>query len=288
MLVAIKRRAFNLINVEFNDQYCHKMLHFLNESLGSALIEIRDLNKDYKNKIGGTTRALNNINLTIADGEFVAIVGPSGCGKTTLLKILAGLEQDFDGVALIDQHPVTKPSLNIGMVFQEPTLLPWRTVIENVLLPIELRHLDKQIHYDRAVSLLEKTGLKGLEDKYPSELSGGMRQRAGICRALICDPQVLLMDEPFASLDAMSRELLNNELQHLWLASKKTIIFVTHSISEAVFLADKVVVMRAVPGHIVETIAISVPRERKHSDLSTLEMSEAALRIRNHFSQNLF
>lgn len=252
------------------------------------MIEIRDLNKDYKNKIGGTTRALSNINLSIADGEFVAIVGPSGCGKTTILKILAGLEQNFDGIVLIDQKPVTKPSLNIGMVFQEPTLLPWRTVIENVLLPIELRHLDKQIHYERAVYLLEKTGLKGLEDKFPSELSGGMRQRAGICRALICDPQVLLMDEPFASLDAMSRELLNNELQHLWLTSRKTVIFVTHSISEAVFLADKVVVMRSVPGHIVETIPIFTPRERKYSDLATSEMVDVTQRIRAHFSQNLF
>jgi len=251
-----------------------------------ALIKIEGLAKRYQTQKGEQTVALTDVNLNIADGEFVALVGPSGCGKTTLLKILAGLEGGFSGQASLDDQPISKPSPDVGMVFQEPTLLPWRTILQNILLPVELGRFDKNHYTQRAHTLMEMIGLRGFEHKYPRELSGGMRQRAGICRALIRDPKVLLMDEPFGALDAMTREFLNAELQRIWLRSKKTIVFVTHSIPEAVFLADRVVVMSPRPGRISEIVSVALPRERSLSDLGKPEAGAMLDHIRRHFNNS--
>ncbi|WP_297322416.1 ABC transporter ATP-binding protein [uncultured Bartonella sp.] len=252
-------------------------------SIKNPLISIKGLHKSYTSKKDGTIDALEDVNLEIAEGEFVALVGPSGCGKTTLLKILAGLVDSFNGEVILNDVAVTRPSANVGFVFQEPTLLAWRTILQNILLPVELMHLDKKLYRDRALMLMETVGLKGFENKLPNELSGGMRQRAGICRALIRDPKVLLMDEPFGALDAMTRELLNSELQNIWLESKKTVLFVTHSIPEAVFLADKVVVMSPRPGHIEEIVDVKLARPREIQTLTDKNVGKILGRIRQHF-----
>ncbi len=254
------------------------------DNLSTPLIRIKGLTKQYHTRTGDITVALDRVQLDIVDGEFIALVGPSGCGKTTLLKILAGLEDRFGGEARLGDKAIVKPSPEVGVVFQEPTLLPWRTILENILLPAELMHLDRKVYTERALELMDMIGLKGFENKYPRELSGGMRQRAGICRALVRDPKVLLMDEPFGALDAMTREFLNAELQRIWLKSGKTVIFVTHSIPEAVFLADRVVVMSPRPGRISEIIPVTLPRERKLSDLS--QAGDVLARIRNHFNDS--
>lgn len=250
----------------------------------SPLIKIRRLSKSYNTEGGDVTAALSMVDLDMEAGEFVVLVGPSGCGKTTLLKVLAGLVGEFRGEVLLNGKPVTKPPGEVGVVFQEPTLLPWRTILENILLPVELVRLNKRIYRERALDLMAVTGLAGFENKYPKELSGGMRQRAGICRALLRDPKVLLMDEPFGSLDAMTREFLNEELQRIWLSSGKTILFVTHSIPEAVFLADKVVVMSPRPGRISEIIPIDLPRPRRLQDMAHENAGDLQARIRSYFT----
>lgn len=252
-------------------------------SVKKPLIIIKGLHKSYASKKDGMIDALKDVNLQIAEGEFVALVGPSGCGKTTLLKILAGLVDDFAGTVTLNDVAVTRPSAEVGFVFQEPTLLPWRTILQNILLPVELMHLDKKLYRDRALMLMETVGLKGFENKLPNELSGGMRQRAGICRALIRDPKVLLMDEPFGALDAMTRELLNSELQNIWIKSQKTVLFVTHSIPEAVFLADKVVVMSARPGHIEEIVDVKLARPRELQELTDKKVGKILEQIRQYF-----
>lgn len=252
-------------------------------SVKKPLIIIKGLHKSYASKKDGMIDALKDVNLQIAEGEFVALVGPSGCGKTTLLKILAGLVDDFAGTVTLNDVAVTRPSAEVGFVFQEPTLLPWRTILQNILLPVELMHLDKKHYHDRALMLMETVGLKGFENKLPNELSGGMRQRAGICRALIRDPKVLLMDEPFGALDAMTRELLNSELQNIWIKSQKTVLFVTHSIPEAVFLADKVVVMSARPGHIEEIVDVKLARPRELQELTDKKVGKILEQIRQYF-----
>ncbi|MBV2142395.1 ABC transporter ATP-binding protein [Falsochrobactrum sp. TDYN1] len=254
------------------------------DSLSTPLIRINGLTKQYHTRTGDVTVALDKVHLDILDGEFIALVGPSGCGKTTLLKILAGLEGRFGGEVRLGDKAIVKPSPEVGVVFQEPTLLPWRTILENILLPAELMHLDRKVYTERALDLMAMIGLKGFENKYPRELSGGMRQRAGICRALVRDPKVLLMDEPFGALDAMTREFLNAELQRIWMKSRKTVIFVTHSIPEAVFLADRVVVMSPRPGRISEVIPVTLPRERKLGDLS--QAGDVLARIRSHFNDS--
>jgi NitT/TauT family transport system ATP-binding protein len=250
----------------------------------APLLRIDGLAMRYAARRMSSTHALDGISLDIARGEFVALLGPSGCGKTTLLKILAGLVGGFDGTVQLDGRPIVKPSLEVGVVFQEPTLLPWRTVLDNILLPVELVKLDRQAHVPRATELMHKVGLAGFEHRYPKELSGGMRQRAGICRALVRDPQVLLMDEPFGALDAMTREFLNVELQRIWWGTGKTVVFVTHSIPEAVFLADRVVVMSPRPGRIAEIVDIDLPRPRKLADMAHENAGALLERIRRHFS----
>ncbi|MSZ35409.1 MAG: ATP-binding cassette domain-containing protein, partial [Actinobacteria bacterium] len=206
----------------------------------ASWINVAALHKIYNTRGGGKTHALSDINFSVKKGEFISIVGPSGCGKTTLLNILAGLISKTEGSASVSGHEVLKPLPEIGMVFQAPTLLPWRTILENVMVPVEVQKLDQKKYLKKAKELLTLAGLDGFEDKYPNELSGGMQQRAGICRALVHSPSVLLMDEPFGALDAMTREYMNLELLRIWKESNQTIALVTHSITEAVFLSDRV------------------------------------------------
>ncbi len=208
------------------------------------------------------THALENIDLTIGNGEFLAIVGPSGCGKSTLLRLVAGLIAPSTGRIAVNGSVVTAPQTALGIVFQSPVLLEWRTVLDNVLLQLELRGLDPASQRDRALQLLDSVGLSEFADRFPRELSGGMRQRTAIVRALIHDPPLLLMDEPFGALDALTREQMRIDLEALWLQSKKTVVFITHSIDEAVLLADRVVVMSARPGRIEQELAVALPRPR--------------------------
>ena len=204
----------------------------------------------------GPVEALRDISFGVRRGEFVALVGPSGCGKSTLLRIVAGLRPPTGGDVVVDGRRVARPMAEVGMVFQAPVLLKWRTVLDNVLLPAELAGLDPKRHRDRARELLRLVGLGDFEAKLPRELSGGMQQRASLCRALLLDPPLLLMDEPFGALDAMTRDEMNLELLRVWgegtdgRRDRKTILFVTHSIPEAVFLADRVVVMSPRPGRV--------------------------------------
>lgn len=242
-------------------------------------IEIRDLGFTYKAK-DGYVHALEEVDLDAGEGEFVAIVGPSGCGKTTLLKGVAGLLQPTTGFIKIAGEMVRGANVNGGMVFQSPVLMAWRTIMKNIMLQVEVRGLDKKTHTKRAWELLELTGLLGFEDKYPSQLSGGMQQRASICRALIHDPPILLMDEPFGALDALTREHMNSELQRIWLEKKKTVLFITHSIQEAVFLADKVVVLSPRPGRVIEIITQSFLRPRELSMMVTPEFGANVDHIR--------
>jgi NitT/TauT family transport system ATP-binding protein len=209
-----------------------------------------------------TVEALREIELDVAEGEFVAVVGRSGCGKSTLLRLIAGLLPPTAGEVEVSGERVTRPRRDIAMMFQRPALLPWRTVLDNVLLPVQIFGWRKATHRDRAYELLELAGLAGFERRLPHELSGGMQQRVALCRALITNPRVMLMDEPFSALDALTREELSGELQRVHMDNGATIVFVTHSIDEAVLLADRVVVLSPRPGQIREILDIKIPRPR--------------------------
>jgi NitT/TauT family transport system ATP-binding protein len=247
------------------------------------MIRIEGLDKTYPTRDGGAVQALARVSLEVADGEFLSVVGPSGCGKTTLLKILAGLSRKSAGEVAVAGAPVDGPRKDIGIVFQDATLLAWRTVLENVLLPVEVQKLDHAVHRERALGLLTLVGLAGFEGRYPNELSGGMQQRAAIVRALVLDPRILLMDEPFGALDAMTRERMNVELLRIWEERKKTVFFITHSIPEAVFLGDRVVVMSPRPGRIVEVIPVPLPRPRGLAVMGSAEFGALTTRIRALF-----
>jgi NitT/TauT family transport system ATP-binding protein len=208
------------------------------------------------------THALDTVDLEIEASEFVAIVGPSGCGKSTLLKIVAGLLERTSGRVAIDGKPVNGPHTDLGIVFQSPVLLDWRNVLDNVLIQIELRGLDRKRYLATARDLLAKVGLAEFSDRMPRELSGGMRQRAAIVRSFIHDPPLLMMDEPFGALDALTREQMRIDLEKLWLERRHTTLFITHGIAEAVALADRVVVMTPRPGRIDRIIQIDLPRPR--------------------------
>jgi NitT/TauT family transport system ATP-binding protein len=213
----------------------------------------------------GRVEALRNIAFGVGRGEFVTLVGPSGCGKSTVLRVIAGLRPATSGRATVDGRAVTGPLPRVGMVFQAPVLLKWRRVLDNVLLPAQLAGLDPARYRGRAQDLLQLVGLGEFADKFPRELSGGMQQRASLCRALLLDPPLLLMDEPFGALDAMTRDELNLELLRVWgegSRERKTIVFVTHSIPEAVFLADRVVVMTPRPGRVASIVSVTLPRPR--------------------------
>ena len=243
------------------------------------LITVKDVSRVFT---GGarTVTALDKISFEIQSGNFVSIVGPSGCGKSTLLKIISGLLPASSGQISVSGNSVTGPLENVGMVFQAPVLLKWRSVLGNILLPVEFAKLDIPSHRDRAQALINLVGLEGFEEMYPHELSGGMQQRASLCRALVTDPQLLLMDEPFGALDAMTRDELDMELLRIWEERKKTVLFVTHSIQEAVFLSDVVLVMSARPGRLLERISIDLPRPRTLEMMSTVKFGEYTLRIR--------
>jgi NitT/TauT family transport system ATP-binding protein len=250
---------------------------------GAPLIVVADLEKTYATKARTPVRALGGISVEILAGEFVTIVGQSGCGKTTLLKILAGLLPRSSGTVRLRGQPVDGPSRDIGIVFQDPVLLPWRTVLDNVMLPVQVLKLDRDRFGERAHRLLGLVGLAGFEDKYPHELSGGMRQRVAIARALVHDPSLLLMDEPFGALDAMTREAMNLELLRIWQESGKTIVFITHSIPEAVFLADRVIVMSARPGRIQQIVDVDLPRPRDLDMMASDEFGVYSRKIRHLF-----
>jgi NitT/TauT family transport system ATP-binding protein len=219
----------------------------------------------------GTVEALRGIDLEVADGEFVAVLGRSGCGKSTLLRLIAGLLPATGGEIEVSGERVTGPRRDIAMMFQRPALLPWRSVLDNVLLPVQIFGWRKAAHRERAHELLELTGLTGFEKRLPHELSGGMQQRVALCRSLIADPRVLLMDEPFSALDALTREELSGELQRIHMDNGATIVFVTHSIDEAVLLADRVVVLSPRPGRIREILDIKIPRPRTLGRTAHLE-----------------
>ncbi|MBM2828232.1 MAG: transporter ATP-binding protein [Actinobacteria bacterium] len=227
-----------------------------------CLAQLQAVSKDYAVRSGGTVTALEDISLDVRENEFVTLVGPSGCGKSTVLKILGGIIRASGGTHLFDGKPLDKPSREIGMVFQRPVLLPWRNVLDNVLFPIEMLGWNVREHLDEAHRLIKLVGLSGFEKALPQELSGGMQQRVSICRALVYDPKLLLMDEPFGAVDAMTREEMGLEVLRIWRERRKTVVFVTHSIPESVFLADRVVVMTPRPGCIVLNLPIDLPRPR--------------------------
>jgi NitT/TauT family transport system ATP-binding protein len=248
-------------------------------SEGRPLVEVLAVAKQYQ-AADGPIRALDPVTLTIRDRQFVSIVGPSGCGKSTLLRIIAGLLAPSGGSVRIGGVAINRPYAGAGIAFQDPTLYEWRSVLENVLLPVEIRRLDRVTFRQRALELLELVGLAGFERKYPSELSGGMRQRVALCRALVHDPPLLLMDEPFAALDALSREQMNLDLQELCGQQSKTVLFITHSIQEAVFLSDRVVVMSPRPGRIGATVDVALPRPRRLDVMGTPEFGRYTMEIR--------
>jgi len=227
------------------------------------VIALRDVGKSYRVRGGGDPlRALCDISLSVHLGEFVVVVGPSGCGKSTLLRIVAGLDHATAGTVEVDRRPVTGPIASAGIVFQDPLLMSWRTAIDNVMLPIEVLRRDHRAHRRRAQELIRLVGLEGFEDRYPHELSGGMQQRVALARALVADPDVLLMDEPFAALDEITRFKLNNDLLDLWQDLRPTVIFVTHSVFESVFLSQRIVVMTPRPGRVFAAIDIPVAYPR--------------------------
>jgi sulfonate transport system ATP-binding protein len=225
-------------------------------------LTIRHLSRIFVRDDGSELEAIRDINLTIRQEEFICILGPSGCGKTTLLRMIAGLDRVTAGEIMLDGERISGPNPKVGIVFQEYSLFPWRDVIDNVAFGLELRGMGKEERYARAGQYLELVGLSQFSKSYPSELSGGMRQRVAVARALALDPLILLMDEPFGALDAQTRNLLQNELLMIWGKTKKTIIFVTHSVDEAVFLGDRLIVLTPRPGSVCDTIPIELPRPR--------------------------
>ena len=226
-----------------------------------ALLSIENVRKEYQVR-GKKVLALDSVDLTIAEGEFVTVVGPSGCGKSTLLNLIVGLMRSSMGRIVFRGAPIEGITTKIGYVTQKDNLLPWRTLIENVDIALELRAIEKSARRAQAQNLIDQVGLGGFEDHYPHELSGGMRQRANIIRTLIYDPELILMDEPFGPLDAQTRIVLQDQLLKLWYASKKTIVFITHDLIEAITLADRVVLMSARPGRIKSIEQIAIPRPR--------------------------
>ncbi|MDP2602710.1 MAG: ABC transporter ATP-binding protein [Deltaproteobacteria bacterium] len=216
----------------------------------------------YQPRTGGRLLALDNIDLHVEDGEFVTIVGPSGCGKTTFINLCDGLLKPTAGKIDIDGKQVTGPGTDRGMVFQDSCLMPWRTVIKNVIFGLECQSLDNAEGQERARKFIKLVGLQGFEDHYPHELSGGMQQRCNLARALTVDPKILIMDEPFAALDAQTRELMQAELLRIWREAKKTVLFITHQINEAIYLADRVIIFGARPGRVKKTLKIDLPRPR--------------------------
>jgi NitT/TauT family transport system ATP-binding protein len=242
---------------------------------------IEHLSKQFTKNGQDTVDSLADINVTIRNGEFICILGPSGCGKTTLLRIVAGLENPTTGKVLIDEAIIDRPNPKLGMIFQDYSLYPWRTVNENIVFGLELRGIGKEQRDEVAQSYLELAGLSGFGDSYPYELSGGMRQRVAVVRALAVDPSVLLMDEPFGALDAQTRNRLQHDLLEIWVKTKKTILFVTHSVDEAVFLADRIVVLTPRPGHVCEIMPVELTRPRDRTSVEFAKIRRYVLDLIN-------
>jgi NitT/TauT family transport system ATP-binding protein len=248
-------------------------------AMGREVIGIDNVSLIYRAK-NSTVHALDRVSLRASKGEFVAVVGPSGCGKSTLIKLVSGLILPSGGAIRVNGQPVRGPTASIGIVFQNPLLMAWRSALQNVLLQIEIRDLPVENYRATAKELIELVGLEGFENAYPHQLSGGMQQRVGLCRALIHDPDLLLMDEPFGALDALTREQMNSELQRIWMERRKTVLFITHSISEAVYLADRVLVMSSRPGRIVGEINVDLPRPRTVESTETMAFAQFTRQVR--------
>ncbi|MDR2856138.1 MAG: ABC transporter ATP-binding protein [Methanomicrobiales archaeon] len=235
-------------------------------------VSIRRVSKRFKKDDGSEFTALHDISFEIADDEFVSFVGPSGCGKTTLFRIVAGLDHATEGTVFVDNTEIVKPSPLVGMVFQEYSLFPWLNVLDNIAFGPKMQGISKEVRYQDAQKYVELVGLTGFERSYPYELSGGMRQRVAIARALVNNPDLLIMDEPFGALDAQTRNMMQRELLDIWEKQKKTILFVTHSVDEAVYLSDRIVVLSRGPGRISEVVPVALtrPRERTEPEFASL------------------
>jgi NitT/TauT family transport system ATP-binding protein len=248
-------------------------------------VEIADVRKVYRSSTAEGVEAVSSVSFTVARGEFVAVLGPSGCGKSTLLMMMGGLEPVTAGRITVGGEPMTGPRTSIGIMFQDPTLLPWKSAYDNVLFPIRVLKRPLAPYRDAARALLQRVGLDGFMHKKPHELSGGMRQRVAICRALVYDPELLLMDEPFSALDAITRDEMNELLLDLWQQYTKTALFVTHSIREAVFLADRVLVMTRRPATIVEDLTIPFARPRPTAIGESQEFNEICGHLRERIEE---
>jgi len=248
-----------------------------------SFLRIRNLSASFRGYLGDLS-ALDDVSFDVARGEFVCLIGPSGCRKSTLLRIAAGLLSPSRGEILLEGQPQRAPRKRVGLVFQQPTLLPWRSVRDNIALPLEMMKLASADVKARTDALLALVGLAGFEQEYPIHLSGGMAQRTALARALAQNPEVLLLDEPFGALDALTRERMAAELLHIWERDKRTVLMVTHSVEEAVLLADRVVVLSARPGHVVEIVDVTLPRPRSPALLTTPELQCLAGHLREALS----
>jgi NitT/TauT family transport system ATP-binding protein len=246
------------------------------------MIVAKGVGKRFGGPADGVT-AIEDVTIDIAEGEFVTLLGPSGCGKSTFLRCLAGLERTTSGTLLVDGIRVSGPSDRLGMAFQRDALLDWLNVLDNVLLPADFSGMRKRDFENRAHDLLKMAGLSGFERAYPRALSGGMRQRVAMCRSLLMEPRLLLMDEPFGALDALTRDQLNVDLHLLWRQRRMTVVFVTHSIPEAIFLSGRVVVFSPRPGKVIEEIRVDLPPDRKLAIRETEEFGRYARHVRGLF-----
>jgi NitT/TauT family transport system ATP-binding protein len=253
----------------------------------SGVVQVEHATKYYKTNTG-SVHALEDITLDIRKGEFIAIVGPSGCGKSTLLWAMSGLHDLTSGKVVIDGSTVTGPRSEIGMIFQEANLLPWRNLQKNIEFPFEIKKIDSKPYQPRIQELLAEVGLTGFETKFPRELSGGMQQRASIVRCLAFDPDIILMDEPFGALDAFTRDEMNLLIQKLWMETGKTIVFVTHNVSEAILLADRVVVLTPRPGRIAHVFDIDLPRPRTIEETYSPPFIEKIFEIKDTIMQGSY
>ena len=253
---------------------------------GDPYIEVAEVSKIYRNGTADAVEAVSSVSFTVKQGQFVAILGPSGCGKSTLLMMVAGLEKVTSGAIAVGGAAMNGPRTSIGIMFQDATLLPWKSAVENVLFPIRVLKRPLDSYWDAAHALLDRVGLHGFADKKPHELSGGMRQRVAICRTLVYDPELLLMDEPFSALDAITRDEMNALLLDLWQQYTKTALFVTHSIREAVLLADRVLVMTRRPATIVEDLTIPFARPRSVAIGDSSEFGEICAYLRRQIEDS--
>lgn len=248
----------------------------------TPLLSVEDVSLTYQST-RGPIAALDRLSFSLGNGEFLSILGPSGCGKSTILRLIAGLLRPTSGKLTLTGKPITAPRPDVGIVFQQPTLLPWKSVLQNVLVPIKALRLPLATYRPFALELLDLVGLSKFADHYPYELSGGMQQRVAIARGLVARPSILLMDEPFAALDAMSREFMMGELQRIWLAANVSVAFITHSIQESVFLSDRVITLSARPGKIIDEQRIDLERPRDFSHLSRPKAAQYTDHIRSLF-----